>query len=106
MREGVHGKLIDFGKNAEVPFGKLCEELISFVDPVLDELGCRKEAEYATTIAREGSSADRQVRTWEKSGHDFHAVVDQLVEETRDGVDLSVPDEETTGEMARAVQGA
>lgn len=85
MREGVKGRLIDFGKKEEVPFPKLCEELIKFVDPVLDGLGCRKEAEYALHVATHGSSADRQIAVWEKTGS-LQAVVDMLIEETRQGV--------------------
>lgn len=90
MREGVRGRLIDFGKKEEVPFPKLCEELLAFVDPVLDSLDCRKEAEYAMHIAEHGTSADRQIAAFEKYG-DLAAVVDQLVEETRRGVFDEVP---------------
>ena len=86
MRHGVNGKLIDFGKGEEVEFGYLLEELIRFVDPLLDKLGSRTEVEYAFTILREGTSADRQLARYEESGGDFKAVVDMLIEETRVGV--------------------
>ena len=86
MRHGVNGKLIDFGKGEELEFGYLLEELIRFVDPVLDELGSRAEVEYSMTILKEGTSADRQLARFEESGGDFKAVVDMLVEETRAGV--------------------
>ena len=86
MRHGVHGKLIDFGKREEREFGFLLEELVRFVDPVLDELGSRSEVEYAFTILKEGTSADRQLARYEESGGDFKAVVDLLIEETRRGV--------------------
>jgi carboxylate-amine ligase len=86
MRHGVHGKLIDFGKGEEVEFGYLLEELIRFVDPLLDGLGSRAEVEYAFTILRDGTSADRQLARYEESGGDFNAVVDMLIEETRIGV--------------------
>ncbi|MEE2829366.1 MAG: carboxylate-amine ligase, partial [Myxococcota bacterium] len=86
IRHGVHGKLIDFGKREEVEFGYLLEELLDFVDPVVDELGSRKEVEYAMTIFEQGTSADRQLARYEESGGDFKVVVDGLIEETREGV--------------------
>ena len=52
-----------------------------FVDDVVDELGSRREVEYALTILREGTSAERQLRRYQASG-DFKAVVDGLIEET------------------------
>ena len=86
IRHGIHGKLIDFGKREEVDFGYLLEELLAFVDPVVDELGSRKEVEYAMTIFENGTSADRQLARYEESGGDFKAVVDGLIAETREGV--------------------
>jgi glutamate---cysteine ligase / carboxylate-amine ligase len=57
-----------------------------FIGDVLDELGSRKEVEYAFKILEHGSSADRQLATYQKTG-DFKAVVDQLVRETAEGVE-------------------
>ena len=37
-RYGINGKLIDFGKQMEVPERELIEEYLAFVDDVLDEL--------------------------------------------------------------------
>ena len=42
MRYGIDGKLIDFGKRAEVPMRELALELLEFVDDVVDELGSRE----------------------------------------------------------------
>ena len=39
VRYGLDGKLIDFGKQKEVPARDLIRELLEFVDDVLDELG-------------------------------------------------------------------
>jgi len=85
MRGGMDAKLIDFGKEAEVPMRELAIELLEFVDDVVDALGSRREVAYLERIVREGTSADRQLRVWKESGH-LHAVVDQLVEETTAGV--------------------
>ena len=85
IRGGMDAKLIDFGKQVEVPMRDLAEELLEFIDDVVDPLGSRREAEYLRTIASEGTSADRQLRVYERTGH-FHAVVDAVAEETLDGV--------------------
>ncbi|HEV8230494.1 MAG TPA: carboxylate-amine ligase [Candidatus Limnocylindria bacterium] len=85
VRGGMDAKLIDFGKQVEVPMRDLAVELLEFVDDVVDALGSRREVEYLQTIAREGTSADRQLRTYASTGH-LHAVVDQLAEETVAGV--------------------
>jgi glutamate---cysteine ligase / carboxylate-amine ligase len=84
-RWGVDGKLIDFGKRAEVPMRDLAEELLGFVDDVVDELGSRREVEYVRTILRDGTSADRQLRVFKETG-DLRAVVEHVVKETRAGI--------------------
>src|SRR6185295_9680596 len=85
VRWGLDGKLIDFGKQTEVPVRDLILELLEFVDDVVDELGSRKELEYIHTILASGTSADRQLATYERTG-DLKAVVDQLIDETMEGV--------------------
>jgi len=85
IRGGMDAKLIDFGKQAEVPMKDLAIELIEFVDDVVDALGSRKEVGYLETICREGTSADRQIRVWKETGH-LHSVVDMVANETVAGV--------------------
>jgi carboxylate-amine ligase len=84
-RYGIEGKLIDFGKEAEVPMRELATELLEFVDDVVDDLGSRSAVEYVHTILNEGTSAERQLRVFEQTG-DLKAVVKHLVDETRGGV--------------------
>ena len=84
-RYGIEGKLIDFGKEAEVPMLELIPELLELVDDVLDELGSRGAVQYIHTILNEGTSAERQLRVYQKTG-DLKAVVRHLVAETRAGV--------------------
>ena len=50
VRWGLDGMMIDFAQDKEVPTRDLVRELLDFVDPVLDELGSRKEAEHIHTI--------------------------------------------------------
>ncbi len=85
VRGGMDAKLIDFGKQIEVPMRDLAVELLEFVDDVVDALGSRREVEYLQTIVREGTSADRQLRAFVATGH-LHHVVDHIVEETNAGV--------------------
>jgi len=91
MRGGLDARLIDFGRETEVPMRELVTELLEFVDDVVDELGSRREVEYLETMAREGTSADRQLRVFAETGH-LHAVVDHLAAETVAGVPELVPD--------------
>ena len=85
IRYGIDGRLIDFGKGEEVPLRFLTLELLDFVDDVLDDLNIRKEVEYVHHILAEGTSADRQIARAENGG--LTAVVDGLIEETREGCD-------------------
>jgi carboxylate-amine ligase len=86
VRYGLDGKLLDLGKQQEVPARELLTELIEwFLDDVLDELGTRKEVEYAFHVLRHGASAERQVATFNRTG-DLKEVVDQLIRETEEGV--------------------
>src|SRR5271156_5598145 len=86
-RWGIEGKLIDFGKQAEVPMAVLIEELFEFVDDVLDELGSRAALEPIRGIFRNGTGAERQLRVYKETG-DLQAVVRHIVAETREGVAL------------------
>lgn len=87
VRYGIDGKLIDFGRGREVPARDLISELLEVLDDVVDELGVRSEVEYVNTILAEGTSADRQLAVYHET-EDLKAVVDHLVEETREGLDL------------------
>ena len=85
-RYGITGKLIDFGKQEEVPCAALIHELLEFVEEVVDELGSRKEIDYIQHILDHGTGADRQLAVWEQSNHDYKAVVDFIVAETHAGL--------------------
>jgi carboxylate-amine ligase len=84
-RYGIEGKLIDFGREAEVPMRELMLELMEFIDDVVDDLGSRSSVEYIHTILNEGTSAERQLRVYQQTG-DLKDVVRHLVMETRASV--------------------
>src|SRR5262249_37085091 len=51
VRYGLDGKLLDLGKQEELPARTLIRELIDwFLADVIDDLGSRKEIEYACQI--------------------------------------------------------
>jgi carboxylate-amine ligase len=85
VRYGLDGKLIDFGKETEVPERELIEEYLHFIDDAVDELGSRNEINYIRTILQNGSGADRQLKVWRET-NDLRAVVDYMAAETRAGL--------------------
>ena len=80
-RYGLDGMMIDFGREKELPARELIFEYLDFVDDVLDELECRKEAEYVQTILDGGTGADRQLRVFAET-KDLRKVVEYMVAET------------------------
>ena len=85
VRYGLDGKMIDFGKQIEVPARDLIVEYLAFIDDVVDELGCRKEIEYIHTMLERGSGADRQLAVFRETGS-LRAVVDYMAAETKAGL--------------------
>src|SRR5436853_5116406 len=88
-RYGIDGKLIDFGKEQETEARDLIDELLQFVASEADELGSRREMQHIERICDEGTGADRQIATFART-KDMKAVADQIVEETYEGLDLSM----------------
>ena len=84
-RYGMSGKLIDFGKQTEVPAKDLIYEYLEFVDDVVDELDSREELSYIHTMLERGSGADRQLQVYQETG-DLKKVVDYIIEETEMGL--------------------
>jgi carboxylate-amine ligase len=105
VRYGLDGKLIDLGKQEELPARELIRELIGwFIDDVLDELGSRKEVEYAFRVLEEGSSADRQIAVFRQTGS-LTAVVDHLIAETAEGVKLPADPANALGAVREGSMG-
>lgn len=86
VRYGLDGRLVDFGKQQEVPARDLLHELIEdFLADAIDELGTWEQVEHAYRIMEEGTSADRQLQVYREAG-DLEAVVDHLIRETEEDV--------------------
>lgn len=86
-RWGTERNLIDLGKMREVPSVQLMNELLDFVDEVVDPLGLRSELEYIREIYARGTGADRQLKVW-KETNDLKAVVDYILKETEHGLNI------------------
>ena len=86
-RWGIDGKLIDFGREKEVPFRELMDELFAFVDDVVDDLGSRQEVDALRWILENGTGADRQLRTFHANRGDLRRVVDFICDETSHGIE-------------------
>ena len=85
--------MVDFGKGASVPFEELLEELIDIIKEDAEALDCVNEVHHARNILTSGTSAHRQLTTFEKTKaatddelKAFHAVVDELIAETVNGI--------------------
>jgi glutamate---cysteine ligase / carboxylate-amine ligase len=89
-RYGLDGKMIDFGKQKEVPARDLVHEYLDFIDDVVDELDSREELNYIHEILERGSGADRQLRVFQDTG-DLKKVVDYIIEETEAGLAENEP---------------
>jgi len=90
-RYGIDGKLIDFGKEIEVPFRDLAGEMLGFVDDVVDELGSREDVARVGWILENGTGADRQLRVYNDSNGDLKKLVDFICEETSTGLPAEAP---------------
>jgi carboxylate-amine ligase len=89
QRYGASGELVDFGTGELVPFADLVDELVELVRPDAEELGCIGEVEHARVIARDGTSARRQITAYEDAlaagatqEAALRAVVDELIADT------------------------
>lgn len=85
VRYGLDGKLIDWGRQREMPARDLIRELLEFVDDVVDGLGSREEISYVERILEEGSGADRQLKVF-KETNDIREVAKYIHEESVAGL--------------------
>lgn len=84
-KRGIEAELIDFGKETSVPYKVLLEELLDFIDDVVDELGSREEVNYVWEILERGTGADRMLKKFHETGN-LKSVVDYMIEETEFGL--------------------
>ena len=92
MRYSFDEGLLDLGRGAIVPHEENLAELIELVREDSDALGCTAEVEHAWKILERGTSAHRQVATYERAiaagaapREALEAVVDMLIQDSRVG---------------------
>jgi carboxylate-amine ligase len=93
QRYGIEGSLMDYGQGELIPYTQLADELIEILWREAEETGTTAELQHLSTIANEGTSADRQLATYGaaiEAGADpreaLEEVVDMLIRETVDGI--------------------
>jgi len=93
MRYSFDEGLIDLARGVVVPFDELLEEMLGHIAEDAEALGCTKEVASIRNIVARGTSAHRQLKTYElevAAGADadqaLRAVVDRLIEDTARGL--------------------
>lgn len=85
-RYGLDGKIIDFGRATEICMKEAIRRLCEKLRPEFEALGSVKYIGVIEDILQHGNSAQRQLQRFE-SGATLPEVVEQLVAETREGLD-------------------
>ncbi len=82
-------------KDRRIDIEDFISEMVEQVAPDACALGCEAETRRAITIVKEGTSADRQLDLFrlrrlegDSNREAFQHIVDQILEETREGVDI------------------
>jgi carboxylate-amine ligase len=89
MRYSFDENLLDLARGELVPFAQMAEELIELVREDAEALGCTREVQYIRNILQRGTSAHRQIQTYDAARgagaserEALQAVVDFLIRET------------------------
>jgi len=92
QRYGGDEGLVDYGRGEIIPFAGLLKELLELIHEDATHFGCIDEISHTLTIARKGTSADRQINRYKsliEAGSSeeeaLKCVVDALIEETVQG---------------------
>ncbi len=90
QRYGIEGSMMDFGASELIAFPDLVDELIELLRPDAEALDSVKEIEHLRTIVQGGTSAERQVKTYEaaleagaSAEEALQRVVDELIDDTK-----------------------
>lgn len=93
MRYSFDEGLIDLAKGRVIPFKDLLDELLGLIAEDAEAIGCKKELAHVQHIVERGTSAHRQLKTYElerAAGADvdqaLRAVVDRLIADTAMGI--------------------
>ena len=86
MRYGLDADIFDFVRDRKMRMRDDINDLLDFVDDVLDDLGSRFEMDYLRALLsdKRGTGADRQIAVYEQTGS-IQAVTRFLMEQTLEG---------------------
>jgi carboxylate-amine ligase len=93
MRSGLDAEVLDFVQGRRLSMRQSLEELLDFVDDVLDELGSRQEINYLRMLlsSPRGTGADRQIAIYQETGS-INAVIRFLMQQTMQGIPVGAPE--------------
>ncbi|HEY4033496.1 MAG TPA: carboxylate-amine ligase [Ktedonobacteraceae bacterium] len=88
-RYGLDAQIIDFGQQRSLSMRDSINELLDFVDDVLDDLDTRHEIHYLRALLEDsrGTGADRQLAVYRETNN-ANAVTDYLLQTAMEGIAL------------------
>ncbi len=89
MRYGLDAEVVDFVQERRLSMRESIEELLDFVEDVIDDLGSRREINYLRDLLEDprGTGADRQIAVYNQT-NDTQAVTNFLMQQTMQGMTL------------------
>ncbi|HZU04258.1 MAG TPA: carboxylate-amine ligase [Ktedonobacteraceae bacterium] len=93
MRYGLDAEVLDFVQHRRLSMRDSIQEMLDFVDDVVDELGSRHEMSHLRALLAmpQGTGADRQIAVYQES-RDMQKVNQFLMEQTMQDVTLNAAD--------------
>jgi glutamate---cysteine ligase / carboxylate-amine ligase len=97
IHSGLDAEVLDFVQGRHLSMRDSIDELLNFVDDVLDDLGSRNEINYlrALLASPRGTGADRQIAVYQQTGS-IDAVIRLLMQQTMQGIPMDTPVEAAT----------
>ena len=92
IHSGLDAEVLDFVQGRHLSMRDSIDELLNFVDDVLDDLGSRNEINYlrALLASPRGTGADRQIAVYQQTGS-IDAVIRLLMKQTMQGIPMEIP---------------
>jgi carboxylate-amine ligase len=89
-RYGLDAEVVDFVHQRRIPMRDSINELLDFVDDVLDDLNDRREINYLRSLLEnpQGTGADRQIAVYKETGS-VQDVTRYLMQQTMQGLTLN-----------------
>ena len=92
IHSGLDAEVLDFVQGRHLSMRDSIDDLLNFVDDVLDDLGSRNEINYlrALLASPRGTGADRQIAVYQQTGS-IDAVIRLLMKQTMQGIPMEIP---------------